>query len=132
MINKELTEKMQWLYSKGFDPDLWYSPDEFDEDDPRIIIYKEQLNFIRPRANDFNMPCRKSFPYFTESRLWSLLTKRSIDVVNKIHEVLCNANTKSDLHSDLLDLVIWAVKEGYLKPKIDITESPNNRLSMGD
>lgn len=135
-MNKELLEKMQWLYEQGFKPDLWYLPDQYSDLDPRILEYKEELNFTRPMPVDFNMPCRKSYPYFTESTLWDLLKPITYkkDVYGErdfyfrdlhfVYSEIYEGEYKDEdqpykvdksLLEHLLDLTIWAVKEGYLK-----------------
>lgn len=125
-MNKELLEKMSWLYSQGFVPDMWQSK-YYDPADGRT--WSE--NKYQSDENDFCLP------YFTESCLWNLLPQEIINN-NRSYELTINngylgywkieyskgcfhfhsEETLENLHTALLDLVIWTVKQGYLKPEV--------------
>ncbi len=156
-MNKELLEKMNYLYSVGFEPDMWYS--STDGGMTFALFYYQQLDDDQP--------------YFTESRLWSLLKRLKIHIPNflcieareydneDVKYYLANGFTEQDLiemsaeiredsdfyldflgdnigfysyypdgiknilheikhdidnlHTGLLDLTIWTVREGHLK-----------------
>lgn len=124
MTNPETLAKMEYLHECGFVPDMW----SWDYDNnSKLVLHSSKLSEDRQ-------------PYFTESALWSLLPKK-ITVYKKdegygylaINGALILGyfgtwSTKgfevdikeTTLHSALLDLTIWAVKEGYLKVKENV------------
>jgi len=136
-MNKEILEKMAWLYEQGFKPDY------VDVGAGMLCPY------------DPNEPFNKELDaaWFSESRLWSLLpTRIRKDTLHSpkgneqtvymhmadckkvlYHSIYPIAQLKEksdyilkviwlsetvDLHSALLDLTIWAVKEGHLKAEV--------------
>jgi hypothetical protein len=124
-MNKETLEKMRWLYDAGFEPDMWIreAADDYSYFDLTSSKAYSEGRFVRPK------------PYFTESRLWSLLPKKITTnprdegyaylAINKA-SILGYFGTwatkaleidikETDLHTALLDLTIWTVKEGHLK-----------------
>lgn len=111
---------MKWLHEHGFQPDMWEHDD---------VLYKEQ----EPEY-------QSSKPYFTESKLWSLLPDRvragEFSDAIVIYELVAQKCYKSplfslayeaidagclheiesdDLHDALLDMVIWCCENEYLK-----------------
>lgn len=111
-MNNTTLEKMKWLADQGFEPDMWRN------NDIRVISICGVKGF-----GYWN-------PYFTESALWKLLPQ----YINDRYTLTSDKSTigyeiighrkcihyveiKQDLHSALLDLTIWTVKEGHLKPQ---------------
>ena len=134
MTNQTL-EKMAWLYAQGFEPDCKISLG--DKDYSITPANKDSFNFI---CDD---PCNCcDYPYFSESTLWSLLPERTVldDTIffRKLNTHIMYEPTyftidekagkpplsclyikeANDLHTALLDLTIWAVKEGHLKAEV--------------
>lgn len=138
-MNTELLEKMRYLHSCGFEPDMNFVDDAVSA---YFIFHNNGLGTPSLARSDYQ-------PWFTESRLWSLLP-RSISLSYEKYPAVSNANklkdgnwdigftkqiddysvgyvdllnyfqvavkTKDkDLHAALLDLVVWAVTEGHLK-----------------
>jgi hypothetical protein len=113
-MNKETIEKMAWLYEQGFKPDAGY------------------CEAYKPTGYMLTFDPSFGLPYFTESRLWSLLPTRFIKDGNEYHLYItndlelgyvsgkdCPIQLRSwlTLHASLLQLTIWAVKKGHLKVK---------------
>jgi len=99
MTNKELLEKMSWLYEQGFRPDQSYEPPSTETG------FMPKLTFMPDMDIEFDDEGR---PWFSESCLWSLLPEDMRILSRKLTEI----------HSALLDLVIWCVKEQGLKPEV--------------
>lgn len=118
-MNKELLTKMNWLYNAGFEPDMCYSQHCADNL-TQWLIYP---------AEDFCEDGMSSFiAWFSESALWSLLPEK----INNCSKMILRTDVRyaqsllvkplhyepypdRSLHTALLDLAIWAIKEGYLK-----------------
>lgn len=123
-MNQEIIEKMQYLYSCGFVPDVWV----VGEDTPVSIITitkcREGMTYSLGKA------------YFTESRLWSLLPNvirgfalaqgkdlPGVYSIGYFWQLGSSINADDslitfigdDTHINALDLTIWAVKNGYLR-----------------
>ncbi len=109
---EEKLNKMKWLHEQGFEPDMWRGTVE----------------------GGYIMLCSDGFrhnqnAYFTESKLWSLLPKAIMyspkeDAYSYLR--ISTSMTLSygreptfytipDLHTALLDCVIWCVENKYLK-----------------
>jgi hypothetical protein len=114
-MNKELLKKMQWLADKGFKPDAGY------------------CEAHKPTGHMLTFDPPFGLPWFSESYLWVLLPD---NLHEDLYEFGINKSgigylpgegrsgrlmrwkTFNNLHSALLDLVIWCVKEGYLKGEL--------------
>lgn len=97
-MTKTLLEKMAWLYSQGFEPDMAYITHiqctQSSWEDEGLIAWYGGNNKLKP--------------YFSESRLWSLLPK-GFDENGIVPELRENGNLT--LLEVLLDLVIFSVKK---------------------
>jgi hypothetical protein len=130
-MDNELLEKMWFLYDAGFEPDRWYSEINHTLSDKKQA---KMVGLLRPGEKDsekFEFYYEHDQPYFTESRLWSLLPNRignNFLLITDIYIHYKNYDPREDapdlisidvskftLLEALLDLTIWAVKEGYLK-----------------
>lgn len=101
-IMTNLLEKMQWLYEQGFVPDRWKLPGDINH----LTSCNKEIDICGTYV------LKLTEPYFTESMLWSLIDSKPIWEGAKPIEV------KTTLLEALLDLTIWAVKQGYLKPEV--------------
>lgn len=120
---------MQWLYEQGFDCDGVYCHNQIYEDN--IILNKKDI-----RRRFFHNKSIGYSPYFTESCLYKILEKviyiseengceyyfngiqfvREIPYEGQLSDYKSPGKTGEDsLLEYLLDLTIWAVKEGHLK-----------------
>jgi hypothetical protein len=106
-MNKEMLEKMQWLYEQGFKPDLYYKKYSFP-------IGKFSLEPNSNKGTNAQL-IQKEYPYFTESRLWSLLKKTLF--IFKLSTAL-KIDPDELLIEALLNKTICAVKEGHLKAEV--------------
>lgn len=98
-MNTELLEKMRYLHSCGFDCDHSFMGKS--ENDWQI--------FKKLSREEYDLEESPVQPWFSESRLWSLLGK------NRRHYVVYQ---DQDLLEELLDSVIHDIKEGYLEAKV--------------
>jgi hypothetical protein len=99
-MNKETLEKMAWLYEQGFKSDHY-----IDHSDSFVTtVTPDDIEHV----NKVIAECDFCYPYFTESRLWSLLKEVSPNwkISTSRNKVLLEI---------LLDKVIYEIKEGHLK-----------------
>lgn len=124
---QEILEKMTWLHSQGLEPNIYW-----DKEAPhgygfvnKDYAEKELLEQIKQN---------KILPYYSESHLWSLLPE---EIKTKAYTYEFESSIGrigyytggiephwleweeiGDLHTALLDLTVWCVKNGYLKAEV--------------
>jgi hypothetical protein len=116
-MTNDLLEKMAYLHECGFEPDYVdcgagmlcpYSPDEpWDKDLDAAWFSESRLWSLLPHCiNDYELHANEnclSYDNYIGEALWGTLYTEFIETT---------------LHSALLDLVIWCVKEGHLKAEV--------------
>ncbi len=95
-----LLEKMQWLYQQEFEPDLNFVDDAVSA---YFIFHNNGLGTPSLSRSDYQ-------PWFSESRLWSLNKGHALPMLSEFNP------DENGLHAALLDLTIWCVANGILKP----------------
>lgn len=123
-------EKMVWLHAQGFVPDKWYTGGNYFSPKKEVHI----------DWDDDTGVVKFEHPYFSETALWRLLPdylylKASMhksqgdydkyivdDCVGYAQKDYYGAiefykafEVEENLHSAILNCVVWAVKEGYIK-----------------
>ena len=123
-INKETLEKMAYLHSCGFEPSSYF---DIEGVHGRHFVDKD---YAEAELSGLINDLKELKPYFTESRLWSLLPD---NLYEDLYEFGINKSgigylpgegrsgrlmrwkAFNNLHTGLLDLTIWACKQGHLK-----------------
>lgn len=125
-MTEEKLNKMKWLHEQGFVPNMFWNTG---------VISDTRMDF-----RGLGLSVDNDIPYFTESKLWSLLPDRvragEFSDAIVIYELVAQKCYKSplfslayeaifggclheiesdDLHTALLDMVIWCVENKYLK-----------------